>query len=95
MGKSMLDIAFDVISKHKKPVPFIKIWDSVCTSKKYSEAQKEDKVADFFSDMTLDERFVNVGENKWDIKARHKFDEVFVNTENIAVDEDFDDEDVE
>ena len=29
MKKSMIDIAFDLLSKKKKPVMFLKLWDEV------------------------------------------------------------------
>lgn len=88
MGKQMLDIAYDVIKSHKRAVPFIKIWEKVCIEKNFTEQQKEDKVADFFSDMTLDDRFINVEGNKWDIKSRRKFDEVVIDADAISINED-------
>lgn len=87
MSKQNLDIAYDIISKHKNPVPFVKIWDKICAEKKFTETQKEDKVADFYSDMTLDDRFINVEGNKWDIKARCKFEDVVIDAEAISIDD--------
>ncbi len=92
MGKPMLEIAYDVIVKHKKPVPFAKIWETVVLTRKFTPEQAEARVADFFSDMTLDDRFINIGDNKWDIKSRRKFEEVFIDADAIAVDDDDDDE---
>lgn len=88
MGRAMTDVAYDVIIKRKRAVPFTKIWDEVSISKKFTQEQKDNLVADFFSDLSCDERFVNIGENKWDIKSRRKFKDVFVDADAIAVDDD-------
>ena len=53
---------------------------------------KQDNIAQFYSDLSLDDRFVNVGENKWDLRERHTYHEVVVDTEEILIDEEADDD---
>ena len=48
-AKSMTDIAYDVISKKKRAVQFVKLWEEV--SKLYGASN--DKVAQFYSDLTF------------------------------------------
>lgn len=86
MARQMVDIAYDFIKEHQSPVSFIDIWNEVCKEKDFNEAQKEDKIADFFSDMSLDDRFISVEGNKWDIRSRRKFDEVCINADALAID---------
>ncbi|MEG0314135.1 MAG: DNA-directed RNA polymerase subunit delta [Erysipelotrichaceae bacterium] len=91
MKKPMLDVAFDLMSKKKRPVNFTKIWDEVSQVSGLTPQQCEDNIADFYSDLSLDGRFVNMGENKWDLRSRHKYNEVVIDTSDLLIDEDVDD----
>ena len=83
-AKSMVDVAYDVIAKKKRAIPFSKLWEEV--SKTYGVAN--DKIAQFYSDLTLDSRFVSLKENKWDLVERRKFEESHVDLSEIELDED-------
>ena len=56
----------------------------------FTTAQEEDNIAQFYSDLSLDDRFVNVSENKWDLRSRHTYDESIVDPSAIMIDEDSD-----
>ncbi|WP_416325676.1 DNA-directed RNA polymerase subunit delta [[Eubacterium] hominis] len=92
MKKAMIDVAYDQLSTKKKPITFLKIWEEVCQIMGFTQAQEEDNIAQFYSDLSLDERFVCVGENKWDLRERHTYHEVVVDTDEILIDEDEEDE---
>lgn len=85
--KSMVNVAFDLMSKKKKPVTFLKLWEDVATMMGYTQQQEEDNIAQFYSDMSLDERFVCVGDNKWDLRSRHTFNEVVIDTDELLIEE--------
>lgn len=88
MGKPMVDIAFDLMQKKKKEIAFPKLWDEVTQIKGLSQSQADDLIADFYSDMSLDDRFVILKDNKWDLRCRHKFEDVVIDTDAIMVDDD-------
>lgn len=92
MKKAMIDVAYDLMKPKKKAMNFIKLWDEVCQINGYNEAQAEDRIAQFYSDLSLDDRFVNVGKNCWDLKERHTYKEVVINTEDIIIEEDSEEE---
>lgn len=94
MGQPMVDIAYDLMSKKKKEVVFIKLWEEVSQIKGLSQAQADDLIAQFYTDISLDDRFVHLKDNKWDLRSRHKFEDVVIDTDSILVDDDEDDEDV-
>ena len=71
MKKSMVDVAYDLMSTKKKAIVFLKLWEEVCQVMAFTKQQEEDNIAQFYSDLSLDDRFVNVGENKWDLRERH------------------------
>ena len=83
-AKSMTDIAYDILSRKKRAIQFGKLWEDV--SKLYGASN--DKVAQFYSDLTLDSRFASLKENKWDLVERRKFDESHIDISKIELDDD-------
>ena len=61
------------------------------TDTKEMALQEEENIAQFYGDLSLDDRFVNVLENKWDLRSRHTYNESVVDTSSIIIDEDSDD----
>ena len=61
----------------------------------YQEDEKDEKESLFYTNITLDGRFITVGENNWDLRSRHKFDEVHIDMNDIYTDEDEESEEVE
>lgn len=82
--KSMTDIAYDILSSKKRAAQFNKLWEDVA---KVAGAS-QDKIAQFYSDLTLDSRFVALKENKWDLVERRKYEESHIDLSQIELDED-------
>ena len=82
--KSMTDIAYDILSSKKRAVQFSKLWEEVSKISGCSN----DKVAQFYSDLTLDSRFASLKENKWDLVERRKYAESHVDISKIELGED-------
>lgn len=88
----MVDVANDLLKSKKKAVLFIKLWEEVSQMMAFTKQQEEDNIAQLYSDLSLDERFVNVGNNQWDLRERHTYNEVVVDTTDILIDESEEDE---
>ena len=80
----MTDVAYDIMSKKKRAIQFGRLWEEV--SKIYGVSN--DKVAQFYSDLTLDSRFASLKGNRWDLVERRKFEESHVDISKIELDED-------
>ena len=80
----MTDIAYDVISKKKRAVQFSKLWEEVSRLNGVSN----DKVAQFYSDLTFDSRFASLKDNKWDLVERRKFAESHIDLSEIELGDD-------
>ena len=65
-SKSMINVAYELMLKKRKSVTFLKLWEDVATMMGFTPQQEEDNIAQFYSDMSLDDRFVCVGNNEWD-----------------------------
>ncbi len=95
MKKSMIEIAYQVLSDHKSSMPFVELWTNVSKEMGYSQTQFEDNIAQFYTDLSLDGRFFNMSGNAWDLRSRHTYSESVMDTDSIAIDEDEADEDEE
>lgn len=99
-SKSNLEIVFEILSKSKEPLTFEELWEEVCVQKDYSEEEKIYLMSVFYTNLSLDGRFVNVRDNTWDLRERVLYDDVhlsmydFYTTEDEEDDEesDFDDD---
>lgn len=99
-SKSNLEIVFEILSKSKEPLTFEELWEEVCVQKDYSEEEKIYLMSVFYTNLSLDGRFVNVRDNTWDLREQVLFDDVhlsmydFYTTEDEEDDEesDFDDD---
>ena len=83
-AKSMTDVAYDILSSKKRAIQFQKLWEEV--SKKTGASI--DRIADFYSDLTLDSRFAQLKENKWDLVERRKYEESHIDISKIELGED-------
>ena len=96
--KSLLDLAYEYVESSKGSVTFKALWKAVCKAKGYDEATANQKVSQFYTTLLLDGRFVTLGENKWDLRSRHKFDKVHIDMKDVYNDvetSDGDNEEVE
>ena len=83
INKPMTDVAYDIMSKKKRAVQVAKLWADVSKA----TGVGSDKVAEFYSDLTLDGRFASLKDNKWDLKERRKFSESHVDIKKYDVDD--------
>lgn len=83
-GKSMADVAYDIMLTKKRAIQFNKLWEEVSKICKVSN----DNIAQFYSDLSLDSRFASLKENKWDLTERRKYDESHIDLSAIELDED-------
>ena len=95
MSKSLIEIAYEFVSKQKEPVNFAKIWEYVKKESGLSEEDANKKAGQFFTNMMLDGRFVTLGENEWDLRERHTFDKVHIDMKDVYSDVQTSDDDSE
>lgn len=95
MQKSLIEIAYDFVSKQKQQVPFAKIWEYVVKEAGLTDDDIAKKAGQFFTNMMLDGRFVTLGENEWDLRSRHTFDKVHIDMKDVYSDVETSDDDEE
>ena len=86
--KSMVNVAYEVMSKKKKAVEFLKLYDEISQNLGFDEETRAKNISNFYTQLILDGRFVTLGENTWDLRSRHTFDKVHIDMNEIYVEED-------
>ncbi len=92
---SMLDVAYELMTKKRKAVDFYKLWKEVSEIKGYNQEECEEKQSLFYTNITLDGRFITVGQNQWDLRKRHKFENVHIDMNDIYSNEESDESEEE
>ena len=95
MPKSLLDHAFDFVSKSKEPVTFAEIWEYVKKEAGLDEETANKRVSSFYTNILLDGRFVTLGDNTWDLRSRQTFDKVHIDMKDVYSDVEENDDDEE
>lgn len=95
MSKSLIELAYELVSQSESSVNFSKIWEYVKEKSGMSEEEAAKKAGQFFTNMMLDGRFVTLGENEWDLRERHTFDKVHIDMRDVYSDVQTSDDDSE
>ncbi|MCD8203845.1 MAG: DNA-directed RNA polymerase subunit delta [Coprobacillus sp.] len=96
MSVNELDIAYDYLkSVVKDQASFQHIWEYVKKESGMSVEESEARVSKFFTNFMLDGRFVNMGDNIWDLRERQTFDKVHIDMRDVYNDVETYDEDSE
>jgi len=88
--KSLLDYAFDVCSASKEPVKFIDLFNKSVelSGLSFSESELKVQMSKFYTRLSLDGRFITLTDNFWDLRSRHKFEQVHLDMIDAYSDED-------
>ena len=88
-SRSMLDVAFDILSAQKNEIAFLDLWNKVVGSLGFNQTQAENKIAQFYSAMMLDVRFAPLADNMWDLRSRRTYNETHVDTSAILGEDEY------
>lgn len=72
---SMMEIANKVLVEQKAELNFIDLFHKVADIKQFSESQKQNYLARFYTDLNIDGRFTTIGSNKWGLKRWYPVDQ--------------------
>ena len=90
MRKSNLDVAFEIVSKRDSAISFNELWDEIKKIQGIEDDAEGNHIAKFYTALSLDGRFITIGDNKWDLRTRYTFDKVHIDMNDVYVDEDTD-----
>lgn len=73
---SMIDLANLLLMDQKKALDFKEIFNEISKIKGFSKAEELDKLAQFYTDLNTDGRFMTLGPNEWGLKRWYPVDEI-------------------
>ena len=68
---SYSDIAYEIIKEDKKQYNTPNLFKEVCKLLNLSEEEFEEKIGDFFTALSTDQRFILIDSVNWDLKENH------------------------
>ena len=88
--KSLIDYGFDVLSASKDPIKFIDLFNKAIelSGLELSEQDRKVRMAKFYTQLSLDGRFITLTDNYWDLRSRHVFEQVHLDMIDAYSDED-------
>lgn len=66
---SFVEIAYLILKEEKKPLPFSQVLEIAMGYKDLTDEELQDKLAQFYTDLNVDGRFVCIGDNQWGLKV--------------------------
>lgn len=105
-NESMVDVAYSVLSQKNSVTGFNDLFNNVAEKLELTPEQKADAISNFYTNLSLDGRFVNLGDNQWDLRTNQTYDKVHIDMNDVYSDieeetkgnrdlEEFDDEEIE
>lgn len=88
LEKSLVDYAYDILAGRQEPVVFKELWNQVVIDAGLEEEEAARRVAQFYTNLSLDGRFVTLTDNNWDLRSRHPFSQVHIDMNEVYSDED-------
>ncbi len=87
--KSLIDFGFDVLNASKDPIKFIDLFNEAVklSGLELSEQEKKVKMSKFYTQLSLDGRFITLTDNFWDLRSRHVFEQVHLDMIDAYSDE--------
>ncbi|WP_338991932.1 DNA-directed RNA polymerase subunit delta [Spiroplasma endosymbiont of Seladonia tumulorum] len=96
----LLKLVYSYLKKKKKSDTFENIWNDIASKSDVTVqgASKEDVIAELYTDLVLDNRFVLTSEGMWGLREFLKYDEIkkqYDYTDQFETTEEFEDIDLE
>ena len=81
--RSMVEVGYELLLKKQSPQKFSKLWSETSEILGLDTSEVENYISDFYTNLTLDERFVLLEDNTWDLRERQSFDKVHIDMNDI------------
>ena len=83
LKRSMVEVGYELLVKKQGPQKFGKFWGEVSEVLGLDEDEANEYISNFYTNLTLDERFVLLEDNTWDLRERQNFDKVHIDMNDI------------
>lgn len=76
--KSMLDCAYEILKNSDKPISFKELVELVSKELEMSKEEVDARISQFYTNLSLDGRFVVLQDNYWELRERVPFEKVHI-----------------
>lgn len=73
--QSMVDIAYELLKEKGEPMLYADIMEQVASKKGFTQSETEELIAQLYTEVNIDGRFVCVGRNLWGLKSWFPIDQ--------------------
>ncbi|MBU8881021.1 DNA-directed RNA polymerase subunit delta [Bacillus sp. FJAT-29790] len=73
---SLIEMAFELLKSRKEAVSFKEIMDELTSLLGLSDAEVKQRIAQFYTDLNIDGRFLGLGDNRWGLRVWYPIDQV-------------------
>jgi DNA-directed RNA polymerase subunit delta len=81
-GMSMLELAKEILLEETKAMDFRDVYNKIAELKELTTEQKDDFLAQFYTDLNVDGRFITLGSNMWGLKRWYPFEQMDEDIQN-------------
>ena len=81
--RSMVEVGYELLVKKQGPQKFNKFWQEVSEVLGLDEYESNENISAFYTNLTLDERFVLLEDNTWDLRERQSFERVHIDMNDV------------
>jgi DNA-directed RNA polymerase subunit delta len=71
----MVNLAYEILNKKKKPLPFSEIMKQTSKKKNLSDGEFEEQIARLYTNLNIDGRFLSLGDSKWGLRDWYPVDQ--------------------
>lgn len=68
---SYTDLTYKLLNENKSPMTTPTIFKKICSLLDYNEQDYVDKIGDYYTSLTLDNRFFLLEDARWDLSSHH------------------------
>ncbi|GGM32814.1 hypothetical protein GCM10011351_18560 [Paraliobacillus quinghaiensis] len=73
---SMINLATMILEKENKAMPYQEIYDQVVTLKNYNDVEKQEFLAQFYTDLNIDGRLLSIGSGLWGLRDWYPVEQI-------------------
>ncbi len=85
-NESMVDVAYSILKNGPLSMKFKDLYSEVLKLKEMSEEDGKKVISQFYTNLTLDGRFVDLKDNEWGLRERETYDKVHIDMNDVYSD---------
>nr|MDH3175299.1 DNA-directed RNA polymerase subunit delta [Bacillus pumilus] len=73
---SLVELAYEIFRDSKTPITFSELIDEMVRLQGIQKSDLDDRLAQFYTDLNIDGRFISLGDQRWGLRSRYPVDQV-------------------